>query len=111
MAEDVRVIGHGKPQFSQLARGGWGDEQFLLGLADHSLQRCFTRIDLSSRAVDFSRSEAALLFDQKDVPILHDEHKRGVDDSLPLTPVDGGGGHRWNFRFQISDFRFPVHCA
>jgi hypothetical protein len=56
--------------------------------ADHRFERCFARIDLAARAVDFSRTEPALFFDEQYPPVLDDEHQGGVDLTLPGAPVD-----------------------
>lgn len=83
MAEDVRAVGHGKPQLTELARSGGSDEKFFLGFPDHGLQRRLTRIDFSAGTIDFSRAETALFFDEEDLAVLHDEHERGVNLTLP----------------------------
>lgn len=89
MTEDVRRVGHREPEFADLPRVEGGDEQLLLGFADHALKGSFTGIDLAAGAIDFSRAEAAFFFDQQDAAVVHDKHQRGVDAALPLGPIDG----------------------
>lgn len=62
MAKNVRAVGHGKLQLAELARRAGGNDEFLLGFADGSLERGFTGIDFTAGTIDFPRAEPPLLF-------------------------------------------------
>src|SRR5205814_9237048 len=58
------------------------DTEFLKGLAQGRLPGRLARIDLAAGPVDLARSETALLADEQNLFLPHDEEEIGVDARL-----------------------------
>src|SRR5438477_10048702 len=59
------------------------DTEFLKGLAQGRLPGRLARIDLAAGPVDLARSETALLADEQNLFLPHDEEEIGADARLP----------------------------
>ncbi len=77
-------------QFSSSFRREWDHADLLARLANRRLQRSFTGFDFTSRRINFSRPEPALLANEKQTIAFTDEAKIGALSRSPEGPVHRG---------------------
>lgn len=88
MAHQLETVGKLKIKLSAEGYSGGCNVEFLPGFTDGAGFRRFPRVDASARTVDFTRSQAPFLADQKNFVAGDDENQGCHLVRYPFIPVD-----------------------